>query len=182
MNESGRDIQRLWQGQPREEHQLSIDSIRSQADRLERRVRNINLATAVLFGVVVLVEAWQIWGTRELLERTGDLLTIAALAYVAFWFRGSVSVQSMPGGLGLTASTDFYREQLTRRRDLSAHPWRFLLPFVPGVGLSLLGGMLEGPPAQRIAVAAFGVALLLAVAWGEKRRARKIQDEIDELG
>ena len=141
----------------------------------------MNIATAALFAVLTLVEAWQIWGSRELLERVGDLLTIAAFGYVALRFRGTVSVQSMPAGLGLTGSVDFYRKQLEHRRDLSDHPWRFLLPFIPGVGLSLLGGTLDGPPAQTAAVAAFGVVLFLAVAWMERRRALKIQSEIDEL-
>jgi hypothetical protein len=90
-------------------------------------------------------------------------------------------VQSMPAGLGLTGSVHFYRDQLARRRDLSGHPWRFLLPFVPGVALSLLGGAPDGSPAQAAAVVTFGVALFFALAWWEKRRARRIQDEIEQL-
>jgi hypothetical protein len=145
-------------------------------------VWTINVATAALFAVLILVEAFQVWRSRELLERVGDLLTIAAFGYVAFRFRGHVAVESMPAGLGRTGSVVFYREQLTRRRDLSSHPWRFLLPFVPGVGLSLLGGALAGSPGQTTAVAAFGAALFVAIAWWEKRRALKIQKEIDDLG
>jgi hypothetical protein len=182
MSERERGVQRLWREQPREEHQMSVEDIRAKAERLEQRVRSINIATAALFALLILVEAFQISRSRELLERVGDLLTIAAFGYVALRFRGNVAVQSMPAGLGLTSSVDFYRGQLARRRDLSAHPWRLLLPFVPGVGLSLLGGALDGPPAQTAAVATFGVMLFLTVAWLEKRRALKIQEEIDELG
>lgn len=182
MNDREREAQRLWRDQPREEHRMSVEVIRSKAERLEQKVRSINTATAVLFAALILVEAFQIWRSRELLERVGDLLTIVAFGYVAFRFRGHVSVQSMPAGLGRTSSVVFYREQLARRRDLSAYPWRFLLPFVPGVGLSLLGGMLEGPPAQTVLIAAFGVGLFLAVAWWERRRALTIQEEIDQLG
>ena len=182
MTDREQEARRLWRGQAREEYQMSVDNIRAKAERLEQRVRSLNIATAGLFVAVISIEMWQISRSTELLERVGDLLTIAAFVYAAFRFRGSVAVQSMPAGLGLTGSVHFYRDQLVRRRDLSDHPWRFLLPFVPGVGLSLLGGMLEGPPAQRVAVAAFGVALFLAVAWWEKRRSRKHQDEIDGLG
>jgi len=181
MNER-EHIQRLWRDQPREQHQMSVEQTRSQAERLERRVRSLNVATAALFAAVISMEMWQISRSGELLERVGDLLTIAAFVYVAFRFRGHVAVQAMPAGLGLTGSVHFYRDQLARRRDLSSHPWRFLLPFVPGVGLSLLGGALDGPPAQTAAVAVFGVALFLVVAWWEKRRAKKLQEEIDELG
>lgn len=182
MNEHGRDAQRLWRSQPREEHQMSVEDIRSKAEGLEQRVRSLNMATAALLAAVIMVEAWQIWRSREIVERAGDLLTITAFLYVAFRFRGNVAVRSMPAGLGLTGSVHFYRDQLARRRDLSAHPWRFLLPFVPGVALSLLGGVLDGSPAQAAAVVTFGVALFVAMAWWEKRRARRIQDEIDELG
>ena len=161
---------------------MSVENIRAKAERLEQRARSINIATAVLFAVLILVEALQIWRSRELLERVGDLLTIAAFGYVALRFRGHVAVESMPAGLGRTSSVEFYRAQLARRRDLSSHPWRFLLPFVPGVGLSLLGGTLAGSPTQTTAVAASGAALFLSIAWWEKRRALKIQEEIDELG
>src|SRR5687767_6528854 len=181
MTEHERDAQRLWRSQPREEHQMSVENVRSKAERLEQRVRALNLATAALLAAVILVEAWQIWRSREIVERIGDLLTIAAFLYVAFRFRGSVGVQSLPAGLGLTGSVHFYRDQLVRRRDLSAHPWRFLLPFVPGVTLSLLGGVFDGTPTQMAAVAAFGVALFAAVAWWEKRRAVTLGKEIDEL-
>ena len=125
---------------------MSVEDIRSKAERLEQRVRSVNIATAALVAVVILVETFQIWRSRELVERVGDMLTITAFVYVAFRFRGHMSVQSMPAGLGRTGSAVFYREQLARRRDLSSHPWRFLLPFVPGVALSLLGGALDGTP------------------------------------
>lgn len=129
MNEHERDAQRLWRGQPREEDQMSVEDIRSKAERLEHRVRSLNIATAALFAAVILVEAWQIRRSGELVECVGDLLTIAAFVYVAFRFRGNVAVRAMPAGLGLTGSVQFYRDQLARRRDLSAHPWPFLLPF-----------------------------------------------------
>ena len=161
---------------------MSVENIRAKAERLERRVRSLNIATAALFAAVTSLEMWQISRSGEVLERVGDSLTIAAFVYVAFRFRGNVAVQSMPAGLGLTGSVHFYRDQLARRRDLSSHPWRFLLPFVPGVGLSLLGGALDGPPGWTATVAFAGVALFLLVAWWEKRRAMRIQQEIDELG
>ena len=181
MTDRERDAQRLWRDQPREEYQMSVESVRAKAERLEQRVRSVNIATAGLFVAVISLELWQIARSREVLERVGDSLTIAAFVYVAFRFRGSVAVQSMPAGLGLTGSVHFYRDQLARRRDLSSQPWRFLLPFVPGVGLSLLGGALDGPPVWTATVAFAGVTLFVLVAWWERRRALRIQDEIDGL-
>jgi hypothetical protein len=182
MNEPAQDIQRLWHDQPREEHAMSIDDIRSKAERFDRKVRRWNIATGVLFALVIVVEAWQVWRNPELPERVGDLLTIAAIIYSAYLFRGYATSQSMPSGLGLTSSVDFYRKRLALQRDLASQPWRYLVLFIPGVGLSLFGDALDRPAAQTAAIAAFGVALFLTVAWVNRRTARRLQREIDELG
>ena len=182
MTEPDRDIQRLWHDQPREEHAMSIDDIRSKAERFERKTRRWNTVTAVLFPLLIVVEAWQVWRDPELLERVGDLLTMAALIFVLYGFLRHATTQSMPAGLGLTGSVDFYRQQIARQRDLASSPWRYLALFIPGVGLSLFGHALERSAAENTAIAAFGVALFLTVAWLHRRTARRLQREIDELG
>lgn len=182
MNEPARDIQAMWQDQPREERAMSIDEVRSKAARFERKVRRANIFTGALFVLLIAVEAWQVWREPALLERVGDLLTIAAFVYVIRWFRRRVRVQSMPAGLGFTSSVEFYRVQLARHRDLAANPWRYLALFVPGVALGLLGRTLERTAGQTALIAAFGVLLFLTVAWVHKRSARRLQQEIDEIG
>lgn len=182
MSEPEQDIQRLWRGQPREEQVMSIDEIRSRAERFEKKVRRWGLQGGILFASIIVVESWQVWRETELPERVGDLLTMAALVYVAYLYRPYMATQTMPSGLGLTSSVDFYRTQLARRRDLASHPWRYLVLFVPGVGLSLFGDALTRPVFQTAAIAAFGVALFLWAAWVNGRTARKLQREIDELG
>ena len=119
---------------------MSIDDVRSRAARFERKLRRTNVATAALVAALIGVEFWQVWRSPELVERVGDLLTVAAFVYVGYRFRGYATAHLMPAGLGLTASIDFYRTQLARQRDLASHSWKFLAVFIPGVGLSLLGG------------------------------------------
>lgn len=182
MNEPERDIQRLWRGQPREEHVMSIDEIRSRAKRFEQRVRRWGVVGGSLFALILVVESWQVWRSPELPERVGDLLTMAALVFAAYLYRPYMTTQAMPSSLGLTSSVEFYRTQLARRRDLASHPWRHLVLFVPGVGLSLFGDALTRPVFQTAAIAAFGVALFLWAAWVNGRTARRLQREIDELG
>jgi hypothetical protein len=182
MNEPEQDIQRLWHDQPREEHVMPIDEIRSRAERFNQKVRRWGVSGGVLFVLIIVVEGWQVWRETELPERVGDLLTVAALIYWAYLARPYMTTQAMPSGLGLTSSVDFYRTQLARQRDLASHPWRWLVLFVPGVGLSLFGDALSQPVAQTAAIAAFGVALFLWAAWVNGRTARKLQREIDELG
>jgi hypothetical protein len=181
MSDPERDIHRLWRNQPREEHAMSVDDVRARAERLQQRVRRWNVVGAAVFVVVVVAEAWQVWIHPDLLERVGDALTAAALTYVMYRFRPYAAARSMPASLGLTSSVDFYRRQLARQRDLASRPWRYLVLFVPGVGLSLFGRALDRPAAQTFGIAAFGVVLFLAVAWFNVRTARRLQREIDEL-
>lgn len=161
---------------------MSVNEIRGRALRFEQRVRRNNVITALLVVVIVAVELRQIAIERELLERVGDSLTIAAFVYLAYWYRRHALGQTAPAGPATTQSVDFYREQLARQRDLSSHPWGYLLAFVPGVGLSLFGRALDRSPAQNVAIAVFAVALFIGVAWWHRRSARQLQREIDEIG
>ena len=159
---------------------MPTDVIRSKALQFEQKVRRWNRSFGVLFVLVLLLEAWQMGRQQDVMQTTGELLTNVGFIYVMFRFRGRFSMDSAPVGLGLTPSVDFYRRQLAQP-DLAATPWEYLAPFVPGVGLSLLGASLDLPPAQAAAIAAVGVALFLAVAWINRRTARKLQREFDEL-
>ena len=181
MDESTRDIQQAWQQQPREQKRVAGDDVRAKAETLERRVRGWKVTGGLLFAVAIGIEAWQISTPNPLLERTGDLLTIAAFAYLAYWFRRYAPLEAAPGALGRMASADFYRARLERQRDLSSHPWRYLAVFIPGVGLSLFGRMGERTLEQNAAIAVAGVLLFLGVAWVIRRTGRQLQRELDEL-
>jgi hypothetical protein len=175
------EVLRLWQQQAREERVMPLDEIRTKAERLDTKTRRWRVLTAVLFILVVIWEGWQVWIREETLERAGDLLTIAAFVYIAYRFRKHRQAAT-PVALGRTNSVDFYRAELVRQRDLSKDSWGYLLPFVPGVALALLGRGLEGRPiSQTIALVAFGVALFLGVAWWNAHTARNVQNELDAL-
>ena len=161
---------------------MNVDDVRQRAQRFEQRVRRNNVLTALLVVVIMAVELRQISIEPELLERVGDSLTIAAFVYLAYWYRRHALGQTAPAGPATTQSVDFYREQLARQRDLSSHPWGYLLPFVPGVGLSVFGSALDRSPAQNAVIAVLAIALFIGTAWWHKRSARRLQHEIDELG
>jgi len=56
------------------------------------------------------------------------------------------------------------------------------LPFVPGLILALLDGVLEArATSQMIALVAGFVGLFLGIAWWNARTARKFQNEMDAL-
>ena len=182
--DSENDVQQLWQEQPRQAQRMSLEEIRAKAQRFEtktRRWRNVGAASVIVAVIANTVEV--VWPGQDIVERTGDLLTVAALLYISYEYRKHARPKSRPEGLGLTSCVDFYRAQLTHGRNLARQSGRFLLPFVPGVTLSLLGGVLdEGiPTARRVGVAAVGVALFLGVAWLNAHTARKLRREIEAL-
>jgi hypothetical protein len=175
-------LQQQWREQPREQWTVSMEAIRARVDEFDRKNRFEGRATAALFVVLVLLETWQVWWGQEALERVGDLLQIAALGYVAYYFRHYYTSETKPAALGLTGTIEFYRERLARQHQLARKPWRYLLAFVPGVALSVFGGAADRPLWQNVAFGAAGVALFLVVAWINARTARKIKAEIDRLG
>jgi hypothetical protein len=172
-------VRTLWQQQEREEPVIPVDEIRAKAEHLDARTRRWRSFTEVLFILLVITEAMQVWRQEALLERAGDSLTIAALLYVAYRYRRQ-RMAAPAAALGRTNCVEFYRAELVRQRDLSKDSWGFLLPFVPGVTLALFGrGLGERSLGQTIAVIISGVALFLGVAWWNEYTARKLQKEID---
>jgi hypothetical protein len=181
MSEPDETIRRLWHAQPREENAMPLDEIRARAARFEQKVRRWNGVTAAIIVVAVAVEFWQVSWEPEVVERVGDLLTVAAFVYVALRFRRD----SAPTGAAtpaVTDSVDFYREQLGRQRDLSNQSWAYVAPFIPGVSLSLFASAFERSAVDNAIVAAVGVALFVGIAWFNNWTARRLQHEIDELG
>jgi hypothetical protein len=183
MMESSADIEilRLWEQQSREEQIMSPDDIRAKAERLDKRTRRWRVATAVLFAVLLIKAALEVWIQEGILEKSGDLLLMAALVYSAYRYRKQ-RLAAPPVALGRTNCVDFYRAELVRQRDLSQDSWGYLLPFVPGLTLALLDRVVEArTTSQLIALVAGFVGLFLGIAWWNARTARKFQNELDAL-
>jgi hypothetical protein len=175
------DILGLWQQQASEEQMMPLDEIRTKAERLDTKTRRWRVVTAVFFILLLIKGASEVWIQTETLERAGDLLLMAALVYIAYRYR-KLRLAAPPVALGRTNCREFYRAELVRQRDLSKDSWGFLLPFVPGMALAVLGSAFESrPTSQLIAIIVLGVALFLGVAWWNAHTARKLQNEIDAL-
>jgi hypothetical protein len=171
----------IWQQQEGEEPPMAVDEVRAKAEHLETKRRRWATFTALLFVLIVIVEALQVWIQEAWLERAGDSLTIAALVYVAYRFRRQRAA-APPVALGTTNCVAFYRAELARQRDLSKDSWGYLLPFVRGVALALFGRRLaERSLSQTLAIIAFGIALFLGAAWWNTYTAHKLRDEIDTI-
>lgn len=183
-NESESGVHVMWEEQPRETQRISLEEIHARARRSETRRRQSKTVGIVFFILLVIensVEA--IWPGQNIMERTGDLLIVAALFYISYEYRKYARVASRPEGLGRANCVEFYRAHLTYERNLARQSSRYLLPFVPGVTLSLLSGVLNEvvSTARLIGIAAAGVTLFMGIAWWNARSARKVQCEIDAL-
>ena len=175
------EILRLWEQQSREEQIMPLDDIRTKAERLDKKTRRWRWATAVLFALLLIQLALEVWIQEGILEKAGDLLLMVALVYTAYRYRKQ-RLAAPPVALGRTNCIDFYRAELVRQRDLSLDSWGFLLPFVPGFALALLDGVFEArTTSQLIALVAGFVGLFLGIAWWNAHTARKLQSEIDTL-
>lgn len=158
---------------------MSVGAIRARAQAFDARNRLTGGLTGLLLVAIVGIELWQIWVHPDILERVGDALTVAAILVSAYQLRHYYA--PMPAALGETASVDFYRMQLSRQHEMASRPWRFLVLFVPGITLSIIGPI-DRPVGQLLAAAAVMVAVFVGVAWVNARTARQIRAEIDRLG
>ena len=196
IRDRGSNLKELWQDQKLEGGRMAIEEIRGKAGAFERKIRWRNAIEYVAAIIVVVNFTFQAIHGENVFLQTGSALFVMAAVYVVYSLHRGGSAQSMPDELGRTAALDFHRAALTRQRDLLLSIWRwYLLPFVPGFVLTLVGfavrdGVLlimVSSPDQKwkglgiLFGAALMVGLFFFIAALNKRAARKLQSEIDSL-
>jgi hypothetical protein len=179
-----RNLQTLWQSQPSSGRTMSLDEIRQHAARLEHRVARRNLREYVAAVLVVAAYGCGMWLIPSPLIRVGAVLIIAATALVVWRLHRWGRTQPLPSDLALKPALVFHRSQLERQRDGLNSVWRwYLLPFVPGLLVLVLGAALEpriGP--ERAAGFALGtIAVMIGGHVLNRRAAARLQRYIDRL-
>lgn len=183
-DDPGRDIKGLWQSQSEEEGRMSLDEIRRRSRRLEKIVGRRNFreyAAALLILIIV-----GVIGPREtnvVVAIGGTLIALGAL-YVVYYLHKRGSARSIPADLAVRDCIDFHRSELVRQRDLLRSVWFwYLLPFVPGTAMILIGRAVERPDRRVLALVMSVVFVLGAVVVGKlnERGARRLQRIIDGL-
>jgi hypothetical protein len=172
-----------WQAQPTGEAQMNATDIRLKAAMFEARTARQMTLARVAFAIILIGNILQVVFERNSLERMGAGLTILAVVFVTLNHRlrrqrtaGSVS--------GALDSLQFYRAELQRQRDeIRYFWWRYALPFVPGIALSVGPGLTTPKSPAQYTAMAVGLGVLLAgIAVANRLEARKLQSQIDELG
>jgi len=176
-------IRRMWQEQPREEHTMSASEIDVKAALLDDRVRRNNAGAALAFGAILIGNLLQLaLPGQHSYERVGAALIVLAAASMLwlYWRARSTDVRLDESGLSCLT---FYRAQLIRQQQLARRFWLCVLAFVPGILLSLIGGVSARPltPSRLAALAAGGALVIVAVVWMIVREKRRLQAELDEL-
>lgn len=193
-NEEDNMSSMVWQSQPLEAPRISLEFVRHQVEKLDRGVRQRNyieyvvavltMATWIAFVFLRPGVDWS-W-PFSLVVRLGTSLVVLAVLYATWQWHRRHQILSIQHSDKVVQSLDGYRAELQRRRDFYIGRWRwYLLPYVPGVSVLLVGGLLFDPGPHRLrrhAVAGLGFLLAtLHLWWLDKRGRQKYQRELDAL-
>jgi len=174
------DLTRLWQEQADGGEKTMVD-IRLKASKFERGVYLRNLLEYTAAAVVVVAFGRILWTGPGVAGRAGAALILLATAYVVYRLQRHGSTSAMPEALALTSCVEFHRAQLVRQRDLLRSVWKwYLLPFVPGLLVMLMGRAAEDP-GRAVRATLISAVVFLGIGWLNERAARRLDREIEAL-
>ena len=163
---------------------LTHDEIRLKAQEFETKIKRRNRGEYIAVAVVIAFFGWRLASSANLILNAGGALIIAGALYVAHHLRKRGSPKTLPADASFVNSVAFYRTELERQRDLGRRVWWWYIgPFIPG-GVVLYWGLgaANEYSVQSLAVRGTVVMLFfLLVGQLNKKTARKLQHEIDEL-
>jgi Flp pilus assembly protein TadB len=172
----------VWQQREGESTRFSVDDLKRQAHSFSRSIRWRNVREYAAAAVVTLVFSWQAVRATTSFERWGSCLVVAAAVFVCGYLRTRGRTPEPDSWVDTCTMLASHRRELERQRDLlrSAGRW-YLLPFVPGLVMILIGRTAEHPEAA-LAGAVVTAAAFLVVSWLNRAAARGLQRDIEALG
>ena len=182
MSDDDDKLHAVWQQQETDPMKLSVKDLERQAHSFARSIRWRNVREYAAAAVVVVFFSWQAVRATTLLERWGSCLVVLAAVFVSGYLRrrgGAAELDSLVETRAVLAS---HRRELERQRDLlrSVGRW-YLLPFVPGFAMILIGRAAEHPVAA-LAGSVVGAAVFVVGWWLNRAAARELQRDIEALG
>ena len=182
------DMKHLWQSQPTEPPRIHPEELRKKMNKFERRIFWRNIREYAAGAVVVAIFGYYEWRFHSLLVRLGSGLIIAGTLYVMYQLHQRASTRPAPAHLGLSTCIEFHRKSLERQRDALRTVWSwYLLPFVPGLAVLVIGSIVNQWVAHRhLVINSFVSPAIMAafffVVWKLNRwAAKRLQTQIDEL-
>ncbi len=187
-------VRGVWLSQSSEFISISPEELRQASNRMTRRIFWRNLREYLATAFVVAIFGYYFYKFPTVLLRLGCGLIVVGSLLMVFQLYRNGSATSMAKGMNSKSCVDFHRAELLRQRDLLLSVWKwYLLPFVPGMCVFLLGllQMVLQQPASRfhygLVALWFGVStVFLAGVFAlvgklNQMGAKKLQKEIDAL-
>jgi len=182
------DPRNVWQNQATEPFRASLDELRRKAKRWQTRAR-LKTFCSIILGLALSSAFARIAITgRDVIPRLGATLLSLWSIYFAYQARRWLWPDRLEPHASASASLQFYRRELERRRDYNKRLWRragLTFCFL-GLALMVVPGLIKGFQVPRLLVN-FVPFFVLLVAWGvmfflmRKSQQGKLQREIDEL-
>lgn len=178
----------LWATDEGDKFTMSIAELNARADQFRARVKRRNLTEHLAAVLVIFMFGAIAFLVPVLSLRLGAGLIILATLYVS-WRLHAVASSSSGPALGDNLSS-VHRRELVRQRDALKSVWRwYLLPFVPGVLVLIVGTAIEGGASQPLwavmqscAISLGFVAAVFGGVWAINAfAAKRLDDDVRAL-
>jgi len=186
MWEVGNPVQELWQDQPVEGIQMSVEELRRRAGKFERTIywRNVREYVGSLLAVGPLTYFFAT--THDVLSRVSFGLFIAAMLWIVVQLHRKGSSKKLPSGVDTLTGLRFYRAELERQLEVLTSVWSwYLAPLVPGLVVYTIGQAVKVPRLRSWAALALMNLVVAAAFVGiwkmNQKAARCLQRMIEEL-
>jgi hypothetical protein len=167
---------------------MSIAEVHAKASTFQRKIWDRNLREYGAAAIVVVFFGIRFVQTSDPFIRAGMALIVAGMCYLVWQLHLRGSSRELPKEAGLSSFIDFQRHQLIRQRDMLTNIWSWYLgPLLPGLVVLMLavGRAAAGrvPHIWPLTALYLGIifAVFFSIAWLNKRAARSLQRQIDEL-
>ena len=181
------DPKHAWQNSAPVAEAPSLAEVRAGANKFYRKVHRRNLIEYAACAFVVVAFGSYVFTLPHILQKIGSAWIVLAAFYAAWQLHRRGSAIS-PAAAGQMPIYDFLRAQLVRQRDaLKSVFWWYMLPFIPGLAMILIGNGMETPAGQgppiwvRWLALAVMAGVFAGIWWLNQRVARKLQRHIDEI-
>jgi len=175
------DLQNLWQSQQPESFRITLEQVRAQALKLQRRVRFRNIREYLASAFIVVLFTWMAITPADPIRRAGSILIVAGALYIIWHLHKWGSSREVAGNC-----LEFHRRELERQRDLLSGIWRWYLgPMIPGLLVICVAGLRDRRGAGHtwfvIVYMVVCALFFYGVGWLNQQGARRLQRQIDEL-
>jgi Flp pilus assembly protein TadB len=181
MSDDDNKLHAVWQQREGDPMQFSVEDLKRQARSFARSIRWRNVREYAAAAVVVLLFSCQAVRAITSAERWGSCLVVAAAVFVCGYLRSRGRAPELDSSVETRTMLASHRRELERQRDLlrSVGRW-YLLPFVPGFVMLLIGRTAEHPVAA-VAGAVVAAAVFAVVLWLNRAAAHGLQRDIEAL-